>query len=96
VAPNIGDPYTGLVVKLKRNSTGQFVGTPIPALSDVDGYYSILYKHTGPQAQYTVMYWFPTQNLMVDPPVAQQAVITMQPNKFYNVSFTNLPIDPTP
>lgn len=76
-------PFFNGTVTLKKNSNNQIVGTGV---SDVDGYYTINYKHTGPAAQYTVK--FTTNNDEYGP---YTVIITMQPNKFYYVPFLLTP-----
>jgi hypothetical protein len=77
------EPFFNGTVTLKKNSNNQIVGTGV---SDVDGYYMINYKHTGPAAQYTVKF---TDNSNYYGPYT--VIITMQPNKFYYVPFLLTP-----
>ena len=72
-----GDPVAGKKVELV-GPTGKVVGT---ATTDGDGFYQVLYKHTGKAANYTVR--VPANNL--------KQVVQLKANGFAVVLFENLP-----
>ena len=79
-------PVPGAIVTLKKND-GTVAGT---ATTDQDGWYQIIYKHTGKEAPYTV-----TLSNVAGKPVdyMQMQTVALKANAYVNANF-EVPVGP--